>query len=490
MQMKNKLVEEKASMAIYVFIVLFSFLIILSSLYFSITSIRKGQLITIMKIKQSYEKDNQNIEEIYQSKWAEINDTIAPTATITVSSTVALTGKSINATVLQEDSKLNFSKCRYVYNTVEASIGTDESNYTGGELTSDTNNLELRTDTVGRYYLHVLTVDKKNNMTETISSPIDVLSGDSLLYSTPNTISNPYYTFVAPADGVYNLEVWGAEGGTYDSSYATGGKGGYSKGEITLKKGVELYVYVGGKGEYSTSLTHSIPLGGGYNGGGAAGYRGGTGGGATDIRISSGNWNDNTSLLSRIIVAGGGGGAYADSKNYKANGGEGGGTSGLSGGHSGIYSAWAGGGASQTSGGTGGKGSSSNYNGEAGSFGKGGSTGDKYDSTSYYSNGAGGGGWYGGGAAGNYSLAGKLRASGGGGGSGFVFTLDTANNVPTGYVPTDIYYLNNTIILDGTKEFSNSSGTGTEVGHSGDGYAKITPISVTSSPSTTTSKKL
>lgn len=59
---------------------------------------------------------------------------------------------------------------------------------------------------------------------------------------------------------------------------------------------------------------------GGYNGGGNASYRGGTGGGATDIRING------TTLYDRVIVAGGGGGA-----NTAANGGNGGGTSGKNG---------------------------------------------------------------------------------------------------------------------------------------------------------------
>lgn len=32
-------------------------------------------------------------------------------------------------------------------------------------------------------------------------------------------------TFTAPADGVYKLQVWGAQGGSYNTSYAEGGKG-------------------------------------------------------------------------------------------------------------------------------------------------------------------------------------------------------------------------------------------------------------------------
>lgn len=68
MQMKKKLIKEKASVSIYVFIVLFSFTIMLTSIYFSANSVRKTQLLTMMRIKQSYEIDNENIEKIYQTQ--------------------------------------------------------------------------------------------------------------------------------------------------------------------------------------------------------------------------------------------------------------------------------------------------------------------------------------------------------------------------------------------------------------------------------------
>ena len=68
MQMKKKLIEEKASVSIYVFIVLFSFTIMITSIYFSANSVRKTQLSTMMRIKQSYEIDNENIEKIYQTQ--------------------------------------------------------------------------------------------------------------------------------------------------------------------------------------------------------------------------------------------------------------------------------------------------------------------------------------------------------------------------------------------------------------------------------------
>ena len=44
--------------------------------------------------------------------------------------------------------------------------------------------------------------------------------------------------------GTYKLEVWGAQGGNYNTTY-TGGKGGYSYGTLTLNNTTNLYVYVG-----------------------------------------------------------------------------------------------------------------------------------------------------------------------------------------------------------------------------------------------------
>ena len=86
-----------------------------------------------------------------------------------------------------------------------------------------------------------------------------------------------------------------------------------------------MYVYVGGKGGNTSSLTSGV-VAGGYNGGGYRyGYKGG--GGATDIRLKSGTWNNSTSLLSRIIVAGGGGSDGATSKKGMHGGGTTGGSS-------------------------------------------------------------------------------------------------------------------------------------------------------------------
>ena len=118
--------------------------------------------------------------------------------------------------------------------------------------------------------------------------------------------SDLYYTFNVPCSGNYKIELWGAQGG--GTSAKPGGLGGYTSGIIDLKRNSNLYLYVGSEGGHNASVTNI----GGYNGGGYSGNNNGShsygGGGATDVRLKSGNWNDFESLKSRIMVAAGGGG--------------------------------------------------------------------------------------------------------------------------------------------------------------------------------------
>lgn len=194
--------------------------------------------------------------------------------------------------------------------------------------------------------------------------------------------------FIAPYDGYYLFETWGARGQSILDGY--GGYGGYAKGSMRIKKDTELYIYVGGAG-----------WNGGWNGGGGGQA---IGGGASDIRTVGGVWNDLTSLNSRIIVAGGGGAGE------RTTGGVGG---GLVGGSS--YGSWAtyvqSGGGTQTSGGVAGE---SSYGwGINGGFGYGGTGAVSSDWGS-----GGGGGWYGGGSI--------PMAGGGGGGSSYTGNLINA----------------------------------------------------------------
>lgn len=139
--------------------------------------------------------------------------------------------------------------------------------------------------------------------------------------------------WVAPKDGTYTMECWGAQGG--GTTAVPGGKGAYTIGEITLSKDDNLYVYVGHMGDVNDSgATNNTTVSvknytwdaniGAYsaifnNGFATMAINGAwcfAGGGSTDIRTTGGNWNNSTSIDSRIMVAAGGGGTntYSSTK--------------------------------------------------------------------------------------------------------------------------------------------------------------------------------
>ena len=267
-----------------------------------------------------------------------------------------------------------------------------------------------------------------------ISNNVIEIKVGKINYTTNFTYTGECTTYIAKSDGYYNLEVWGAQGGNYNTTYV-GGLGGYSKGIVHLTKGTTLYVCVGGQPQTVTTTKTAVP--GGFNGGGNGFNRdysstytyGQAGGGATDIRIGQNN------LYARVIVAGGGSGS-----NNRTSGYAGGGTSGISG-----QSGYAG---TQTSAGSG------------GSFGQGGSVTTSGNNYKYGASG-GGGGFYGGGAGTSYSDSTNYDKYSGGG-SGYVYTSSTASSYPSGCLLNSTYYLT-----------ASSTTQGTNTGH---GKATITYI--------------
>ena len=211
-----------------------------------------------------------------------------------------------------------------------------------------------------------------------------------------------------PFDGTYRLECWGASGGWYMSGGHAGGSGGYVSGVISLTKDQNLFVYTGQTGNDYNNYSSTYM----FNGGGYArernGHCGGCGGGATDIRTVDGDWDNTTSLNSRIIIAAGGGGGcggFGEAASYETSGCAGGlnGYNGI-GGDGPSYNSYQGKGASQSGGGSYGPGYAGAQNGTSGSLGKGGLGGyNNYDGGSGGGSGGGGGLYGGGGAGGLYS---------------------------------------------------------------------------------------
>ena len=262
-------------------------------------------------------------------------------------------------------------------------------------------------------------------------------------------------TFIVPMSGNYKLEVWGAQGGGENN----GGKGGFSNGTVALTSGTLLYVYIGQAGQFQSS---SSSFNGG--GGGAAYVNiGSSGGGATDIRINS------TSLYARVIVAGGGGGSTNIDSYSRNAGGYGGGVSGGNGFANSSSCSYTSYGGSQSSGGRGMTQCGNGTGGNSGTFGIG-ANGMTSSDANTWSSGGGGGGWYGGGSGSQ-----GANAVSGGGGSGYIYTSSTASNYPSGCLLNSSYYLTDAQTIAGNTSFTSPSG-GTETGHSGNGYARISLV--------------
>ncbi|MBQ8131847.1 MAG: RICIN domain-containing protein [Bacilli bacterium] len=195
------------------------------------------------------------------------------------------------------------------------------------------------------------------------------LTEANLSSSGTSTQSQEYIVPIGQS-GWYKIELWGAAGG----GNANGGYGSYTSGIIWLEENRHLYFYIGNSGNCGSSNSGLAKYN--FNGAGRSSGSSCNGGGATDVRLRDGAWNDN--LEYRIMVAAGGGGSYSTSQ----KGGAGGGFYGYRGRNGGTYTS-----AFSTS-----------------SFGKGlnGPSGNS---------GGGGGGYYGGTATANTS---------GGGGSSYI----------------------------------------------------------------------
>lgn len=144
--------------------------------------------------------------------------------------------------------------------------------------------------------------------------------GESITFNYTGNIQN----WTVADSGVYQLEVWAAQGGGYHGffndggwydMYSYGGNGGYAKGSVKLKKGTVIYIGVGGQGgggEWDNSPGGAKYGGsGGYNGGTSGSYTGnycsGGSGGQTHIATETGVTPSQDKLY---IKAGGGGGGY------------------------------------------------------------------------------------------------------------------------------------------------------------------------------------
>ena len=346
---------------------------------------------------------------------------------VTYSGVVSYMGDTLLATLPLDDKEVTYTIYLYIDSTL--SLGNYNDKTYSGYIYATTE----QTSTVGKNEDNT----KKNLGLQTID--FDYLGSEQ--------------QFVVPQTGTYQLETWGAQGGTYDG---IGGLGGYTKGNISLSNFKKLYIYVGEYPKYVSGNCYLSNRNDSFNGNKFGSCSGG--GGATDVRLVPNDvWYSFNSLKSRIIVAGGGGGAT-----YSGNGGTAGGIAG----YQGIGSA------------------DNNYPAGIG--------GNQTSSTFGFGNrgtSSGGGGYYGG-EAGNSANA--------GGGSSFISGHDGCDAIEEESTETNIIhtgqskhysglYFTNTLMIDGngykwtTKKeeyvgMPTHDGLGIMGGNIGNGYARITII--------------
>ena len=348
--------------------------------------------------------------------------------------------------------KIKTSNFNYAYNTIAILDGITVTQIPANDGTVVATNTTCDNNITGTWdnTKWGLFLTNINNTTTTTTCTIQF-----------RTLINSDYTgaeqkVVIPKSGYYKLETWGAQGGTYNSSYL-GGYGSYSTGYAYFDKGTTIYINVGGQ---------STGYSGGYNGGGGAVVatdsrgKGFGGGGATHIATKSGVLSTLASNKSDILIIAGGGGGAAYFSGETATSGNAGGYLGTSGTSTHNIS---GTGGSQTA-----AGHANNNSVAYGGFGYGGT------GVGIYSSAGGGGGLYGGG--GGYTAAGLSNASGGGG-SGYIAntTLISSPSI-TKHMTC---YNCSTSATDTTKTLSNSNVSDTptiDYSKSGNGYSRITFI--------------
>ena len=370
---------------------------------------------------------------------------------------------------------------------------------TGTAITSGTTTFMMMPQTLSDASITV-TYSNGGTLTKAITGTWE--AGKVYTYNLSKTIpvANFDYTgdvqsYTVPLTGIYKLEVWGAQGGGSLTTF--GGKGAYVSGYLKLLKGVTLYIYIGEHGDIfdthdiirtetfeSTKnkndsgvftlgrIDHLI-----FNNGGESVkiFNGWSycGGGSTDIRLSNGEWNSFNSLKTRIMVAAGGGGACT----YFANleGGDAGALIGFSGkkneGNDGNVAT----GGEQALGGMHGTGDHMYFEMPRANFG--------FTKYNYITAGGGGNGYYAGGN-GNHGCG---TVGSGAGGSSFISGYPGCNAISESSTSTNIihtgspnhysgYVFSNMQMIAGDSSMPAPSG-GTETGHTGNSYARITFVS-------------
>ena len=115
-------------------------------------------------------------EKASQIQEKQVLDTKAPTkATIKLNKENLTAGDTLTAKVthIDNESGVDLSQSKWIMDQTASEIGTEAGSYTG-TFSSNEETITLDSKKAGEYYLHILTVDKGGNKTETISNKITI----------------------------------------------------------------------------------------------------------------------------------------------------------------------------------------------------------------------------------------------------------------------------------------------------------------------------
>ena len=183
----------------------------------------------------------------------------------------------------------------------------------GGTYTFDSTVDRTASNAWEKAFTHTFSVNRCEEFDATVRD---------IVYTATFAYRNNYYSFSIPSTGSYQIECWGASGGSVQATgkaLVRGGYGAYTRGIISLSS--TIYVYPGQMSDINVrDNTLTFNGGGGSYGNNPDSEIDGRGGGATDISIANGAWNTDNHKNSRIMVAAGGGGATTYGTNYTGDG--------------------------------------------------------------------------------------------------------------------------------------------------------------------------
>ena len=152
-------------------------LIILAGVSINLTIGTDGLITRAKQAAENMEVAATEEKEMVNELYATLNkyvDKIAPeNAKIEL---VSISNNTIILNVISKDNEsgVELNRCKYLLNTSPEAI-EDENLYTEN-INEESQDIELTLSSEGTYYLHVLTMDKSGNKTETISNPIELIA--------------------------------------------------------------------------------------------------------------------------------------------------------------------------------------------------------------------------------------------------------------------------------------------------------------------------